>query len=150
MKIQNRGPKLTFNKLGPFFTAASPELASRDLSSEFNVNTDFDAPRTGRSPKSTFPTASPGSVVFHSQPTTMHSTPTKSDAPQDSKSHLMPDLMEMSTELDSLTPQTAYPHQDMTMRFVPVDNNLSSFKEYLQGGERGSKIQRHRKKVSGS
>ena len=123
MRIQNRGPKLTFNKLGPFVTEASPELASRDLASDSNVNTDFDAPRTESSPESTFPTASPGSVVFDSQPTTRPST-----APQDSESHPRPDLMDMSTGLDRL------------------ENDVNSFKEYLQGGERGSKVQQHRRK----
>ncbi|RBR10231.1 uncharacterized protein FIESC28_09617 [Fusarium coffeatum] len=173
MKIHNRGPKLIYNRRGPFVTEPSPELASRGISSSSNVNRNSDDPQTEISPEPTPPTNSPGSasprasnntpdggtgtnpfrlrlaldrsepgsVEFHSQGTTMPSTPTRSDVPQDSESHLRPDFIGMSTELDSLTSQTAYPHRDMTKKLDQLENDRSSFTKYLQGGERGSKVQ---------
>ena len=71
----------------------------------------------------------------------MPSTPAISDAPQDSESYLRPDLMDMSAELDSLTSQAAYPHQDMTKKLDRLEKHRSSLTKYLQGGERGSKVQ---------
>ena len=71
----------------------------------------------------------------------MPSTPTRSNAPQDSESHLRRDLINMSTELDSLTSQATYPHQDMTKKLDRLENDRSSFEKYLQGGERKSKVQ---------